>query len=109
MMKRMGAFKGMDNGDFAFYFADIFVESVQYGNRTGLCDLVQEIQDKSFNDQLDAIKGQADLAGVAPSDYCRHAIKNTTVTLSAARPWTYQYCTEFGFYQVPSKKHAMRP
>ena len=41
LMKRMGAYPHMDNGDFAFYFADIFVETVQYGNRTGLCDLVK--------------------------------------------------------------------
>ena len=88
-MKRMGAYSHMDNGDFAFYFADIFVETVQYGNRTGLCQLVKEIQDLEFNDQLDAIKAQADRSGVAPSDYCRHAISNTTVTTSAARPWTY--------------------
>lgn len=98
VMQRMGASSKMDNGDFAFYFADIFVESVQYGNRTGLCNLMKEIEEMELNDQLDAILAQAQSAGVAPADYCRHAIKNTTVTLSAARPWTYQYCTEFGFY-----------
>jgi hypothetical protein len=36
-------------------------------------------------------------------------IKNTTITDSSARSWTYQYCTEFGWYQTPSKEHAMRP
>jgi len=41
----MGANEKMNNGDFAFYFADIFVESVQYGDRTGLCDLMNEIKD----------------------------------------------------------------
>jgi hypothetical protein len=53
----MGAYGGMDNGDFAFFFADIFVESVQYGDRTGLCDLMKEIQDQPLTDQLLAIKG----------------------------------------------------
>jgi len=28
---------GMRTDDFMFYYADIFVESVQYGNRTTLC------------------------------------------------------------------------
>jgi len=36
-------------------------------------------------------------------------IKNTTITDSSARSWTYQYCSEFGWYQTPSKEHAMRP
>jgi len=25
-------------------------------------------------------------------------IKNTTITDSSARSWTYQYCSEFGWY-----------
>lgn len=29
--------KGMRSDDFMFFYADIFVESVQYGNRTTLC------------------------------------------------------------------------
>ena len=52
---RMGAYSTMNDGDFAFFFSDIFVESVQYGNRTGLCNLMKEIEDMEFNDQLDAI------------------------------------------------------
>jgi len=40
-MAEMGANPNMNIGDFAFYFADIFVETVQYGNRTGLCDLMK--------------------------------------------------------------------
>ncbi len=105
----MGAYGGMDNGDFAFYFADIFVESVQYGDRTGLCDVMKEIKDKPLWDQLTALRGQADKAGVAPQDYCRNQIKKTDkVYDNAARSWTYQYCTEFGFYQTPSKEHPMR-
>lgn len=39
-MERAGGYSGMDNGDFAFYLADIFVESVQYGRRTQLCQLM---------------------------------------------------------------------
>lgn len=46
---------------------------------------------------------------MSPSDYCRNALKNTTIIDSPGRPWTYQYCSEFGFYQTPSHVHAMRP
>jgi len=49
----------MDNGDFAFYFADIFVESVQYGSRTELCQLMDKIEKMPLDDQLDALNGQA--------------------------------------------------
>jgi len=31
---------GMRNDDFMFYLADIFVEAVQYGNRSDLCDFL---------------------------------------------------------------------
>jgi hypothetical protein len=37
IMTKLGADPSMDNGDFAFYLADIFVESVQYGSRSNLC------------------------------------------------------------------------
>jgi pimeloyl-ACP methyl ester carboxylesterase len=88
-----GASPDINDGDFAFYFSDIFVESVQYGNRTGLCNLMSEIEGKPLQEQLQAISAHAELAGVAPGDYDRRAIKNTTITDSAARAWTYQYCT----------------
>lgn len=35
--------QGMNTGDFMYYYADIFVESVQYGNRTTLCDTLQNL------------------------------------------------------------------
>jgi len=88
-----GASADINDGDFAFYFSDIFVESVQYGNRTGLCKLMSEIEGKPLQDRLLAVSAHAQLAGVAPGDYDRRAIKNTTITDSAARAWTYQYCT----------------
>lgn len=43
-----GASPDINDGDFAFYFSDIFVESVQYGNRTGLCKLMSQIEGKSL-------------------------------------------------------------
>ena len=30
--------EGMRTDDWMFYYADIFLESVQYGNRTNICD-----------------------------------------------------------------------
>lgn len=48
------------------------------------------------------ISGQAKLAGVAAADYDRNALKNTNITGGNARQWTYQYCSEFGWFQTPS-------
>ena len=34
--------EGMDTEDWMFFYADIFLESVQYGNRTKMCDLLAD-------------------------------------------------------------------
>jgi hypothetical protein len=44
------------NGDILFYLADAFAITVQYGNRTGLCNLLEQIQAKPFNMQLELFK-----------------------------------------------------
>lgn len=93
-----GADPSLHDGDFAFYLADIFVESVQYGNRTGLCNLMEQISELDLQDQLQAVASAAKIAGVAPEDYDRESLKNVTITDSAARAWTYQYCTAFGWF-----------
>lgn len=36
---------GMRTDDWMFYYADIFLESVQYGHRTLLCDTLSGLQD----------------------------------------------------------------
>mmetsp|Transcript_76060 Transcript_76060/g.105131 ORF Transcript_76060/g.105131 Transcript_76060/m.105131 type:complete len:221 (-) Transcript_76060:56-718(-) len=101
----------MRGDDFMFYYADIFVESVQYGNRTNLCQLFKDNESSSDAEIFQAIVDfGAKVPGVTPPDYDTvNILSNTTVDpYSAGRPWTYQYCTEFGFYQVPSHDHVMR-
>ena len=104
----MGAYAGMENFDFSFFFADIFVESVQYGNRTDLCDLMNQTANLTFSDKLPYLRNFSERINVGPSDYCRHNLQNPNTTSVAGRSWTYQYCTEFGFFQVPSQEHPMR-
>ena len=43
--------EGMHTGDFMFYYADIFVEGVQYGNRTTLCDTLSDLQEHEASQQ----------------------------------------------------------
>ena len=47
--------------------------------------------------------------GSSPVDYDRATIADTTIDVnSSGRPWTFQYCTEFGWYQTMSEEHPMR-
>ena len=49
------------------------------------------------------------VAGVNPGDYDTRIIADTTIDVySSARPWTFQYCSEYGWFQVPSHEHSMR-
>ena len=101
---------GMRSDDWMFYYADIFVESVQYGNRTKLCDMLAA-QDPTDQDAIvvASTKFGSDVAGVNPQDYDTRIIADTTIDTSASgRPWTFQYCTEYGFFQTPSQEHTMR-
>ena len=35
--------EGMRTDDWMFYYADIFLESVQYGNRSNICDTLSKM------------------------------------------------------------------
>ena len=49
------------------------------------------------------------VAGVNPPDYDTRMSSSTVIdTYSSARPWTFQYCTEYGWFQVPSEDNVMR-
>jgi len=45
----------MRTDDFMFYYADIFVDAVQYGNRSNLCNLLWENKESSDEEQFLAI------------------------------------------------------
>lgn len=93
-----------------FFIADIFVETVQYGSVRELCNLMQENQTKDFYDQVDAIAILADQKGVSFDDYDSEGLlQDETIDInSSARNWTYQYCSQFGWFQTPNKEHPMR-
>ena len=37
------------DGDFAFYLADIIVETIQYGDKTGLCNIMPGLWQNIYN------------------------------------------------------------
>ena len=96
--------------DWLSYYADIVAGAVQYGNRTDLCNYLEPVKN-STNDTVIAqrIVDFGNENGNSPTDYDRTVIANTTVDpQSAGRPWTYQYCTEYGWFQSMSVEHPMR-
>ena len=85
-----------------YYYADIFVESIQYGNRTLLCDTLQNLANQGASQQdifTAMVQFGAQVPDVNPPDYDANLISIPVIDpYSAARPWTYQYCTEYGWF-----------
>ena len=80
-----------------FFIADIFTMGVQYGQRTQLCDMLTS--DSFKEDPFGNLAIYAGIKGVAVSDYDASILKNTTYDLNKnIRQWTFQYCTEFGWF-----------
>ena len=89
------------------FIADIFTTPIQYGQRTDMCKLLLS---KEFqNDTLAGLGTYAQNLGIETADYHAPFLQNTTIdTSKAMRQWTYQYCTEFGFFGEPNLKRPMR-
>ena len=90
-----------------FFVADAFSLDVQYGGRIEMCD---EITSSSFlNDTWAGLASIAERGGVRIQDYDSTYLRNTTVDFSKnMRQWTWQYCTEFGYFQEPNEVYQTR-
>lgn len=92
-----------------YYFADIFSGSIQSGKRTNLCDMLGSIKEVSVQEMMPVIKQWADGQGLNYNGYDRKVLQDTTYDINKnARQWTWQVCTEFGWFQVPNKDHPLR-
>lgn len=59
--------------------------------------------------QLQAVADFGFKSGMYYDQYDAVALQDTTIDINLnLRQWTYQYCTEFGFYQTPNYEHPMR-
>lgn len=93
----------LNKHDFFFYLADIYTLGVQYGNRTYLCDFLMENSGYDMLTQLRAVAKFGKNSGMYYDQYDAVALQDTTIDIDLnLRQWTYQYCTEFGFYQTPN-------
>lgn len=64
---------------------------------------------ESMIDQLTAAYNYGTAKGVKWPQYDADVLANTAMnTADCGRQWTYQYCTEFGFYQIPNMSFALR-
>ena len=61
----------MDSGDFAFFFADQFVETIQYGKRQELCETMAKLQNETFIDQVKTLHKKLN---VGVEDYSRKSL-----------------------------------
>jgi len=97
----------IEQGDFMFYIADIFTMGVQYGTRTQMCELIESVE--WADDPFSALGAYAIQKGVSADEYDAMALRNTTVDINKnIRQWTYQYCTEFAWFQIPNDQYPMR-
>lgn len=98
----------LDKRDFWFFYADIFVTGVQYGNRVSMCEALVNSSGAS-GILMQAISELAVQYGVSYDGYDAVTLSKTDIDInSSGRQWTYQYCNEFGFYQTPNDENPMR-
>lgn len=103
------AFAFYDYRPFLFYFSDIIVSLIQYGNRIELCDTISSTHDNV--ERVKLIKGLGekyhltDTRGYAPSQISSLIWEHD----SNGRQWFWQTCTQFGFFQTPSEYKMRSP
>ena len=97
----------MHPSDFMMFVADIFSSGVQQGKRTKMCSFLTT--DDFKKDPVSQLQKLAQSYGMSAADYDYTILQNTSLNFaSSARQWTYQYCTEFGFFQMPNRLFATR-
>lgn len=98
--------------DFLSYLGDIPAGSMQYGHTTEFCSIWDDYADLPENDLFTAVIYSEFNDGNYPWEYdtgVGSKIRDTTIDTSyTSRQWTWQYCREFGWYQVASKFHQER-
>ena len=81
---------------------------VQYGSRVDMCEKLTAAAG-SQDTLMQAVADRAVAGGITYDQYDAVSLSNTKIdTNNALRQWTYQYCTEFGFFQTPNSEQPMR-
>lgn len=99
----------LSNQEFYFFWADIFVETIQYGSRTSFCKMLKK-HPRTLKHKLPQIIELA-TGNFDAHDYGSYYLSNTTIDINKqSRQWNYQVCSQLGWFQVPSinPDHVMR-
>ena len=98
----------IDHVDFMWFISDIFTMGVQYGQRSYLCNILEHEWFDIAPIQIVANLAK-DAFHVDAEFYDAQALSNTTVDFEKnGRQWSWQYCTEFGFFQKPNMQYPQR-
>ena len=74
-----------------------------------MCDAMIAAKNEGKDAIIPAVAAQAQRIGLAYDQYSAISLANTTIDInSSLRQWTYQICTEFGFFMTPSLEQPMR-
>ena len=93
----------MRDDEFFWFYSDVIAETVQYGQRTELCEKVLKLGDQyaKINEMIyDWQVGKT----MGRDDYWSVSLQKETIDFdSSGRQWTYQYCSELGYLQTPAE------
>lgn len=106
ILKIFGAGDAYDTNDFMVYVNGIFVEHVQYGTRTDMCDYFVSLAKETLDSQL---KFLAKYGGPAGPDGVS-GVQSTKIDFEASgRQWNWQVCTNMGWLFTPSPGSKLTP
>jgi hypothetical protein len=93
----------MYTDDFMFYMGDMPAGPVQYGGRVGMCSsLIENYAGKLPKEYFPDLIAEQVKSGFKFTEYdTRPGSPITTLIIdpyNSGRPWTYQYCTEYGWF-----------
>lgn len=73
----------LNKKDFFWFLSDIYTMGVQYGDRTGLCDMLIEKSSEPIKDQLASLAEYAAKKGVKYEDYAALNLKQTKIDINS--------------------------
>lgn len=92
--------------DFMYFISDFVAMFVQDGKRTMMCDFINDYNKK---ENLESLIDLAREHGSSFEDYDRSIVRETKIdTHGYIRQWSYQYCTEFGWYQMANTNQNLK-
>eukprot|EP01017_Pseudomicrothorax_dubius_P050845 TRINITY_DN9685_c0_g1_i2.p1 TRINITY_DN9685_c0_g1~~TRINITY_DN9685_c0_g1_i2.p1 ORF type:complete len:522 (-),score=76.82 TRINITY_DN9685_c0_g1_i2:64-1539(-) len=91
----------MSDLEFVGYIGDIYAILVQYGHRSDLCSMLST--QKDVMGKIGALQ-QWSAQSLSTDGYTAESLRNTTYDpTKASRQWTWQICTEFGWFITASE------